>query len=305
MPRVAVPALLALLLGTAVSASEAEDWLRRMAEALDRVEYRGLLVHTEGGRMQSLEVFHAIDPEGVRERLVALDGPPREIVQIGGRFACGGDASMPELGRLTRPAAPTADALAHYRLSLGGEERIAGLPARMIQLDPVDAFRYGHRLWLDQASGLPLRSLQFGADGRIVSQSGFVRIELGQRPSDAELGECPDPLPVDRAGSPAQVESRWRLRDGPPGFRLLRVLPLPGVERGEHQFYGDGLASVSVYIEPHRAEAAPLSGPARRGGINFFGRVHGGYQVTVVGEVPELTVQRVAQGMLPRDGSDG
>jgi sigma-E factor negative regulatory protein RseB len=57
-----------------------------------------------------------------------------------------------------------------------------------------------------------------------------------------------------------------------------------------------------LYVEPLAADAPNLSGLLRRGALSVFGRVVDGHQVTVVGEVPPATVERMAQGVVARDG---
>ena len=50
-------------------------------------------------------------------------------------------------------------------------------------------------------------------------------------------------------------------------------------------------------------EATVLSGHQRRGALNVFGRLFGGLQIVVVGEVPAPTAERFAQGVeLPGGG---
>ena len=67
------------------------------------------------------------------------------------------------------------------------------------------------------------------------------------------------------------------------------------MRHSEHQVYSDGLANVSVYVEPLRADVPAFSGPASRGAINLYGRVLDGHQVTVLGDVPTAAVERFAQ----------
>jgi len=66
--------------------------------------------------------------------------------------------------------------------------------------------------------------------------------------------------------------------------------------RREHLVLSDGLASVSLYIEPAQASAG-LSGASHRGAVSVFGRQHQGYQILVVGEVPELTARFIAEAV--------
>lgn len=302
--------LLVLLLSCAppLSAEEGADWLARMAHALNQAEYSGILVSAQGAQLHTLRVEHAASADGLRERLVALDGPARAVMRIGGRLVCmaEGAESLHYTSAAPSLALGDAAALAHYRVALLGEDRVAGLPTRVLGIEPRDAFRYGYRLWLESSRALPLRSVVFGSDGRPVAQSLFASIEFGPQPALLAL-DCPPPA----EGAPARnlsepvPRSRWVLPDPPPGFALLRALRDPDDPESEHHLYGDGLATVSIYIEPRNAAASPLSGAAQRGSLSLFGRALGEHQVTVVGEVPELTVERIARGLVDSLQGDG
>jgi len=62
--------------------------------------------------------------------------------------------------------------------------------------------------------------------------------------------------------------------------------------------YSDGLAAVSVFIEPlaGRAETARL-GLASMGALNVYTREVADHLVTVVGEAPAVSVQRIADAV--------
>jgi len=53
-------------------------------------------------------------------------------------------------------------------------------------------------------------------------------------------------------------------------------------EAWEHIVLSDGLAAISVFIEPHQQRPVSQSGLARRGAINVYTRPVGNYWVTVV-----------------------
>ena len=65
----------------------------------------------------------------------------------------------------------------------------------------------------------------------------------------------------------------------------------------EHFVYGDGLASLSIYIEQLDANAKSLEGISRMGAMSAYGTMVGQYQVTVVGEVPGVTVRNVGRSV--------
>ena len=64
-----------------------------------------------------------------------------------------------------------------------------------------------------------------------------------------------------------------------------------------HMVYGDGLASISVYVEKLSSDEEQLHGGAMMGAMSAFGRVVDNHQVTVMGEVPMRTVTKVAESV--------
>lgn len=290
---------LALLAGPAAGADAAIDWLDRADAAMAQLHYRGVVVYLRDGQLDAVRIAHRADPDGARERLLALTGEPRELQRHGalaelnpGRL----QHAAPALSVPHRPSALLGSP--HYTIALAGNDRVAGRPVQTIDVRPRDGYRYGLRLWIDRQHALVLKSVAFGADGRAVEQWMFAEIDVGQAPDDSELGSAAAPVPP--AAGAALVESRWRVADLPPGFEQRAVLA--GRGGGEQHLYCDPLACVSLYIEPLEADAPNLSGGSQRGALSVFGRLHEGrQQVVAVGRVPPSTVERIVHGVVARD----
>jgi len=92
---------------------------------------------------------------------------------------------------------------------------------------------------------------------------------------------------------------RWKPSSLPPGFKLAAhsVQEQEGLSVFEHQVYSDGLASVSVYIENQEAGTDAAEGAKKIGTANVFSRQIGSKQVTVIGEVPALTVRSIGNAV--------
>ena len=68
-----------------------------------------------------------------------------------------------------------------------------------------------------------------------------------------------------------------------------------GLERAvAHLVFTDGVASVSVFVEPRRPEYPACRRPGAVGSSSAFSTVVDGHQVTAVGEVPPTTVEFIA-----------
>jgi sigma-E factor negative regulatory protein RseB len=92
---------------------------------------------------------------------------------------------------------------------------------------------------------------------------------------------------------------RWHPGKLPPGFELAvhRSIEEPGSSVYEHLVYSDGLAAVSVYIEGGKAERIQRTGLKKLGTTHAFSRQSDDMLVTVVGDVPAITVQMIGDGV--------
>lgn len=297
--------VLACLLANSAVANEAADWLARVGPALRESNYQGKLVYLTGPRVESLQVFHAWKDGVERERWVALTGAPREMVRDGRRLqsiGAGSDAITYEFGRSGRwsSALAIADASAspHYQSTLGSEARVAGRAARVVEVSPVDGWRYGYRLWLDTRTGLPLRVAVLDASANLIEQVAFTEIAIGKPPREADLlssQPAAQPQVTEQATEKADAtgEVGWQVTDLPPGFSLRRVRRS---DAGLQMLYSDGLASFSVYIESI-AQGASGESATRHGAVNARGFWRDGWRVVAVGKVPAATLERAARSI--------
>lgn len=301
-----------LALAGQASAEGVEKWLIRMEHAMSSISYRGTLVSISNGRMDTLRVVHRIDDEGVRERIYALDGPPREVLRDHDRIRCliSGQSSVvvdnPFPTRLfpgiSREGLVGPDSV--YQMRLEGTGRVAGRAARVIEIVPRDRYRYGRRLWLDRDTAMLLRSMVFTPGGAVVEKLSFVEIELGASIADGELEsdlESPARLAryevTGRASGElsASKNPRWLPENLPDGFRLVSVGRGDGdSEHYEHLLFSDGLASFSVYVEPISGTSIVEQLEAR-GAMHIYTGTLDNQRVTVVGEVPAPTVRQIGR----------
>jgi sigma-E factor negative regulatory protein RseB len=92
---------------------------------------------------------------------------------------------------------------------------------------------------------------------------------------------------------------KWIPGSLPPGFELAVHRSFNENSDGiyEHLVYSDGLAAVSVYIESNKSEARRPAGLKRRGTTHAFSRFSGNMLITVVGDVPAITVKMIGNGV--------
>lgn len=314
---------LALLAAPAAAADDAFLWLDRMSQAVQQRNYIGTFVYLHDGHMESMRVVHRRDGDGERERLYSLTGVAREVIRDNEKVTCILPDSESVMVSASKPRSPLRskwlqdlDQLARsYEIRLDGKDRVIGRLARVVDVLPRDQYRYGHRLWLDVESDLMLKSMVLDERGRVVEQMMFTELELPEVISDSELAPSlngKDFIRYDdrrkpRSGADSNGEPRWEATGLPAGFELKHhnrhgKSGPHGVM--EHLVYGDGLASVSVYIEEAGDdEEMRFRGSSRRGAMNAFGTLADGYQVTAVGEVPAAAVELIGRSVRPRPGA--
>ena len=192
-----------------------------------------------------------------------------------------------------------------YDVSIVREDRVAGRKAVLIAIRPHDEYRYGHRLWLDVATGFPLQTRLMGQDGEAIEQVKFADIQLN---ADIHSNALAPSISTDSFRWFTQpkreirhdVSSTWSSDDMPPGFRLVSTHEETLASRDTavtHILYSDGLASVSVFIEPTGENK--IAQRSRVGSSNSYSVEYDGYQVTAIGEVPSSTVEKIATSMRP------
>ena len=305
-------AALSLLLGAGVAlGAEPKEWLERMNHALTTRNYIGVFTHNHGGRVETLRIIHRVRGRDVSERLLSLDGPGREFIREGNELTCYFPDKKtvlverrapdgPLLGAL--PAIDAGDAMV-YEIRGGERVRLLGRNTRVVALHPRDEYRYGYRLWIDELTSMPLKTQLCSKSGEVIEQIVFSNIDLPERIPDSMFKPQMDAsnyrwLRAERQVANTSAPALWEAMRLPPGFRMATrsAQSLPGSsEPVAHLVFTDGIASVSVFVEPRKADLKQAEGPARVGSSSAFSTVVDGHQVTAVGEVPSGTVEFIAK----------
>ncbi len=294
-------------LAQAESTPEALEWLRKIYRATETLSYTGTFVYQQGDRTETSRIARLAGPAGGTEKLEVLDGTPREILRTRDEIRC----YLPEsrtvkVDRRSDPRAFPAvlpeqvNSLAeHYDVSMGETRRIAGYDCQAVVLTPKDDLRYGYKLWADARSGMLLKARTFDRNGQTMEQFTFTHLAIGNvprerlRPPRAAQG-----WRVEQAGvSPADLgQSGWSVGAQLPGFRKIVEVRrmLRDAQPVTQMVYSDGLAAVSVFIEPMSGRTEEVRiGIASTGAVNVYTREVANHLVTVVGEAPAASVQRI------------
>lgn len=308
-----------LVAGSAVAQGDAREWLDRMEEAVNYINYEGVFIHIHDQRAETMKVVHRVDGDTITERYYALNGPRREIIRENDTVKCIlPDKQSVLVERLAGQTALQARLPAYttqledaYQFKLQRRTgSVAGRTTRIVLIRPKDRYRYGYRLWLDEETAMPLKSQLLSNDGEIIEQLMFASIKLMQSIPDSELEPVTDHEGFTWYRQQARTRARekdnsaplWRAARLPNGFVLTesKTRMMAGSDEPvEHLVYSDGLATVSVFVELPATKIEAIGGLSRLGAANTFATSFESYLVTAVGEVPAPTVELIAKSVQP------
>ena len=310
----------------AFSSEDPREWLQKMSQALATRNYDGTFFHLSDGRVEAMRITHSYQDGRVTERLQSLEGSGREYIQKDGKLTCYLPDKHQILVETSRNSGPFLSTLPRfgngadkfYRIDALPDARVLGKPVHVIAVDPKDHYRFGYRLWIDAKTAMPLKTQLCDSRGRVLEQIMFASLKMPKSIPARDLKpNVPDTgmhwIVQNPAGRATPGAADFRAAELPPGFRLTvaGAQTIGSAKRpAEHLVYSDGLATVSVFVEPGRGRgagtiaastqapaAAPLYGLARLGAGFAFSTVVQGHQVTAVGEVPAETVEFIAQSV--------
>ena len=316
MPRRALLLLVLVSISGSViagGAGDARKLLENMTTAMSQLSYQGTFVYVRDGVVETMRITHVADDTGIRERIYSLSGPQREVIRDrkGVRCVLQDSASVVEDQSVTSnffpelPLSVIDDHASGYRLETGGKARIAGHTARRVSISPTDDFRYGYDFWVEVHSGLLLKWILFDPKHKPLATLVFTEfaqgssIDIDEITSDAGAEDFIEMKKYSLDNTVVrQTSPRWRPGKLPPGFELASHNHSSVDEDVyEHMVYSDGLAAVSVYVEQQAKSARIKSGVSQLGTNNAYIRRQGELQITVIGEVPAITVKSIADEM--------
>jgi sigma-E factor negative regulatory protein RseB len=314
----ALAALLAMYSAATLAADPGDgvQWLARIEQSAQKLNYSGTFVYLQqGGQPLTSRITHVVESNGAeRERLELLDGAPVVIVRTNDEVRSYSPDTKTVLVEKRRnktsfPAlltAPAADIAQYYNVRDWDQQRVAGIDCQVIRLEAKDGLRYERKLWADKVTGLLLKAQSFNEKGDIVEQIAFTQVDIGGGPEryHALIAKHDGGRDWHTATPPITeaklTEAGWQVNMPVPGFRKqLEIKRGMGSGVGEvgQIVYSDGLASISVFLEPAREGEKPLEGLSSQGAVNIFRKRIGTHVVTVLGEVPPSCLTKIAAGV--------
>jgi hypothetical protein len=193
--------------------------------------------------------------------------------------------AAPEVRQINSLPARTPCLLANfYGFSIDSGQIVAGRETYRLSVRPKDTLRLGYVMDVDRATDVPLRVLTLTPEGQMLERFEFAQFEPR---------EVQPPSPRQKQ-SIQQPSMGFGLASLPPGFRVIDS----GISPVEYWLLSDGLAAMSVYVEPRAQTVKPGEGVVVRGAtLTYTKGTTEQTQVTVVGEVPVTTARLVAEAV--------
>jgi sigma-E factor negative regulatory protein RseB len=303
-----------------VEARELKAWIERAQDAAMTKNFSGTFVLMSPAGMTTSRITHFCDGPNVFEQLEMLDGvqrtqfrhndlvhtvlPDRKLALMEKRETLN---SFPQIikSEKARPAE-------HYEFRVLGDERVAGHMSRAVFLKPKDNLRFGHRIWTEEKFGLVLKSQLLGPAGEVLEQIAFSEVNLGIAPQPERIKAAMrrvEGLRVEQVMA-SKVDAKaegWQFRQSVPGFKEIACYKrqmrgdardVNGVSRSVLQWvFSDGLANVSVFVEPYVRDLHVKEGVMAMGATHSLTQRRGDWWITVLGEVPAHALMAFAQSL--------
>lgn len=292
------------------------EWLTRLHEASRQRAYMGTLVVSAGANMSASRIWHVCDGNQQMERVDTLTGAPRTTIRRNNEvitFAPDTKTAwvekreslgvFPDLLRTPSNLIPD-----HYSVKAVGLERVAGHKADVVEIRPRDDLRFGYRIWSEQKTGLVIKLQTLSGQGDVLEQVAFTELQLDAPVSMDKLAKLMRTTRGYEVHRPvlkkttAEAEG-WRLKDVVPGFQSMSchtresVSGTGGSSLPMQWVFSDGLASVSLFVEPFSDQQAGEEKASVIGATHSITRRVGAHWLTVLGEVPHKTLQQFAQAL--------
>ena len=310
----------------AVLAPEADprslkDWLLRMHEASTNQSYIGVFVVSAGGNMSSAKIWHMCEGKQQVERVEILTGAPRSIFRHNNQVVTflpdhkvARSEKRESLGLFSELFKSADSRIADfYTFRQEGIERVAGVDADIVTLVPKDNLRFGYRVWTERKNGLVVKLQTLDADGSVLEQAAFSELQLDVPLKTEKILQMMGRTDGYRVEKPVLVKTSasaegWELKTPVAGFNPMSCYrrpvsatsPTASSVPGEGQLqwiFSDGLASVSIFVEPLDRQRHVRESSLSLGATQTMTKQLDPYWITLVGEVPLATLKLFASGL--------
>ncbi|ENM5887948.1 sigma-E factor regulatory protein RseB [Vibrio mimicus] len=312
MKKFLISALTLFCVNSTVAFAEdesAEALLYQMNEASQHLNYELSYILVKKNSIEPLLYRHSRQDDQQLAHLVYLSGPVREVIRRGDEVSYiepGVEPFTIESGNMVAPTIPmlntdVGELSRYYDFVKVGRAREAGAACQVLRVVPKDGLRYSYVVWVDEKSRLPLRADLLDRDGEVLEQYRTISFSLSDRLAEIMAGLNKAQLPeVLKLPKGSVQETFWQVTWVPEGFKAMELnrYRMAMTERlVESQMYSDGLFNFSVYVSA--SDNYSLKGQlVRQGRRTLHSLVKGENEISVVGDIPPATAQRIAQSVM-------
>ncbi len=307
-------AMLACILASVGVAADESAWkmLEKSAYAARQLNYEGQFVYQNGNQTRIVQIKHMNNDGREFTRNVVLDDKPREVYSEGNNIVIIQPKKQKVMiekrrGQNLFPAMlPTnmEGIKANYDARLVGTDYVAGRHAQIVDLMPNDAFRYSYKIWTDIEFGLLVKMVLLNTKKTALEKIYFN--ELSIMVNAQNLNWFQPKIDVTKRYEMQdetelkKVTDDWIVAQLPVGYRQINHVKRVSADKKtvvNQMIFSDGIASVSIFIEPMAKGKRPKTGHMEMGSTNICANVIDGHQVVVVGEVPAKTVMQISKAI--------
>lgn len=196
-----------------------------------------------------------------------------------------------------------------YKVRREGVDRVAGFDSDVVVLTPKDSMRFGYRVWTEQKRGLVVKMQTLDTSGRVLEQAAFSELQIDAPIRMSQLMEMMGKVEGYRVEKSPLLKTTassegWVMKAPIAGFKSMNCYKRPagltgGASRSEalQWIFSDGLASVSVFVEPFERQRHEKETSLSLGATQTLTRQMGDFWVTVMGEVPMTTLRLFANNL--------
>ncbi|MDC9612354.1 sigma-E factor regulatory protein RseB [Xenorhabdus khoisanae] len=285
--------------------SGTEALLQDMNNAVQTLNYELGFINIGQQFLIPLRYRHAIIGGKPIAQIIQMDGSRREIIQRGDQisyyepgldsFSLYGNHIVDYLPPII--FADFTQLQKFYRFIDAGSTHVGDNPVRFVRIISKDESRYSYNLLIDERNHLPLLIDLLDKDNITVIEQFRVVSSTVNDYIKNELSAITDlKLPPMLLIPPSEKwKFNWRVGKIPQGFNEISRTSrkLSETEWLESIMYGDGLFNFSVNVVTANKKAVGEQ-PFRQGRRTVYTLARGKNSITVIGELPFTTAERIA-----------
>lgn len=288
------------------------EWVLRMAEALREKNFQISLVQLHPGADALPYMWrHGVFEDGTTmEQLSVLNGPGKEYIRVNQVVSVFEPEAVPYsfTSRIIEGPFPKELLVAPLNLQSGydfvavGRGRVSGRAAQQVRIVSRDNSRYAYQLWIDEMYFVPLKMNMLDQNGQMIKQIQVTQFAVTAMPDEFFKRINHEALPAITSIPARHHQHNWQVNYLPQGMvevkRNTHRLAVTG-QVVEYAMLSDGLVDVSIYVMP-QTENSPQNNVLRFESSTLLTRTEGKVQVSVIGEIPPTTANKIATSLSAR-----